>query len=351
MAVIAELSLGMRSEGLIWYTKVSGDIGRRLVPIELDAGVERPELRSVFKHRDLEAWVLRERRRLVVAALTILRAYVVAGRPTQKLSSFGSFEGWSDLVRSALTWIGAADPCIGRDRVRDESDGGLEELQSLVFHWISFLGERPWALLDAERSVRAAVERQGDDSQCEHARELLQIFLAKGKPAGGKVDVAALGNYLKKHKGRVVDGCRLVSVAKDQDPMRRAKWQIVRVRRDPEAGYTAPRHDPKPGPDEAFEGLTQCRIPTSATSVGTEAGYSAPLPLAENDLTQCRIPTVPKPPSKPMKAEGPLEDVPMGDGESGGCPRLGIRQRVMEGAVEDPDVSRDDEGPWPEGRE
>ena len=53
---------------------------------------------QAFNIPDLKAWVLLHRPELLVAALTVLRAYFVAGRPGQGLSPFGSFEAWSDLI-------------------------------------------------------------------------------------------------------------------------------------------------------------------------------------------------------------------------------------------------------------
>ena len=58
-----------------------GDMTRRVVPIALDPQMEKPEERSGFRHPQLEAWVQQERPCLVTSALTILRAYFVAGCP------------------------------------------------------------------------------------------------------------------------------------------------------------------------------------------------------------------------------------------------------------------------------
>lgn len=59
------------------------------------------------------------RAKLVVAGLTVLRAYHVAGRPDQGLPVFGRFEEWSDWVRSSLVWLGMANPCITRKRAEE----------------------------------------------------------------------------------------------------------------------------------------------------------------------------------------------------------------------------------------
>ena len=86
------------------------DVGRRVLPIRLQSPLETPENRSGFVHPDLLAWVGSQRPRLAVAALTILRAYFVAGCPTQPKGDWGSFESWTAKIRGAIVWAGGADP-------------------------------------------------------------------------------------------------------------------------------------------------------------------------------------------------------------------------------------------------
>src|SRR6185503_2006750 len=88
-----------------------GDMARRVVPIDLDAKSEHPELRSDFTHSPLLDWVTAERPRLVTAGLTVVRAFFVAGCPREPdIPEYGSFEQWSDLIRHALLWCGWEDP-------------------------------------------------------------------------------------------------------------------------------------------------------------------------------------------------------------------------------------------------
>src|SRR4029077_13510853 len=77
-----------------------GDMTTRAIVCRLDAGVEKPEQRRF--DIDLRKEVPRHRAKLVVAALTVLRAFIAAGRPgLDKLTPFGRFEDWSNLVRGA----------------------------------------------------------------------------------------------------------------------------------------------------------------------------------------------------------------------------------------------------------
>jgi putative DNA primase/helicase len=98
--------------------QLSGDVAsRRVLLAEMDAGVDRPHLRQ-FKGRPYEK-VLANRGRYVAAALTIVLAYRAAGMPGV-LPRLAGFETWSDSVRSALVWLGEADPVESMNKVRDE---------------------------------------------------------------------------------------------------------------------------------------------------------------------------------------------------------------------------------------
>ena len=74
---------------------VGGDMTRRVVYCTLDPQCERPEEREFS--RNLPEWIPAHRPALVVAGLTALRAYIVAGKPPQPVPNLGSFEEWSNL--------------------------------------------------------------------------------------------------------------------------------------------------------------------------------------------------------------------------------------------------------------
>jgi len=86
-----------------------GDTVRRVMMCRIVVDTERPQER-VFRVADLESHVTARRSEYLSAALTILRAYHVAGRPSQRLPAWGSFGAWSSLVREAIVWAGCVDP-------------------------------------------------------------------------------------------------------------------------------------------------------------------------------------------------------------------------------------------------
>lgn len=136
---------------------LSGDVTRRALLCRLDAGVERPDQRQFnFEPRE-EA--LAQRPQLVVAGLTILRAYIAAGRPNP-MDRIGSFEQWN-LIREALVWLGCQDPARTRERVLAD-DPQKAVLLDLLRLWSRALGDRKITLTElatlADHGDRAARE-------------------------------------------------------------------------------------------------------------------------------------------------------------------------------------------------
>lgn len=181
-----------------------GDVTTRVIPCDLDPHCERPEERRFDVN--LHEWVPKNRAELVVAGLTVLRAYRVAGEPPQGLPVFGRFEDWSRVVRSALVWCGEADPCEGRRRI-EETDPVRSQLRALLLPW--------HAEFKSEPKTAAEVILHTEESTAGSDRRLQQALLeVAGK--GGKVDSRRLGNYLAKNERRQEEGLRVERVGERQ---------------------------------------------------------------------------------------------------------------------------------------
>src|SRR5262249_52498745 len=72
------------------------------------------------------------------ACLTICRAYMLA-EGHDKPTPLASFEGWSDIVRSALLWLEEADPVASLDIGRDD-DPERNALLDLMTAWDAVFG-------------------------------------------------------------------------------------------------------------------------------------------------------------------------------------------------------------------
>lgn len=122
---------------MTWYGSgnnviLAADTARRICHIRLESPLENPEDREGFKHPDIRKHVRQHRPALLTAALTVLRGYIAAGSPNQKLKPWGSFEGWSDLIRGAIVWCGQVDPGQTRTELRATSDSESGALRQML---------------------------------------------------------------------------------------------------------------------------------------------------------------------------------------------------------------------------
>jgi hypothetical protein len=181
-----------------------GDLCRRVLTTVLDPQMERPELRE-FKG-DPVAAVLAERGRYIAAALTICRAYIVAGQPERR-SRLASFGGWSDTVRSALTWLGEADPVDSLERARSE-DPVIGELREMLFAWSETLGLGRTYQFTVAEVFEAIDERVYTSGGLASPWPRLNSAIQTVAGRRGKADALRLGYWLRSYKGRIVDGLR-----------------------------------------------------------------------------------------------------------------------------------------------
>jgi putative DNA primase/helicase len=203
-----------------------GDLGRRVVPIDLDPKVEHPEDRLGFRYPDLLPHVRSERPRLLVAALTILRAFDLAGRPGHGKPKVGTFEEWDDLVRGAVMWLGLNDPVAGRERVREEGDADLDLIRAVYVAWHA-------AFEDVAKTVAEAIAAAASEDELK--RELRSALAALDlRGDGTRLNSRVVADRLKRWKGRVVAGLRLETAGKHHQAM---LWRVVPAG-PPDSGQT-----------------------------------------------------------------------------------------------------------------
>lgn len=197
-----------------WYATgnnvaLRGDTSRRCLHVRLESPLENPEDRSDFAQPALLAWVTSNRAALVGHALTMLRAFCVAGRPDQKLRAWGSFQPWSDLIRGCIVWSGGADPGETRIELRAAADTDAAALPALL-DGIEAMAEAIGEPLGASRRgitagkmARVLVAAEG--GSWETLREAIESI-------GCKLTSASIGRRLRVFKLRVVGGRALDAV-------------------------------------------------------------------------------------------------------------------------------------------
>ncbi len=198
---------------------LGGDILRRLLHIRLETREERPEERVGFRYPDLLAYVAANRPKLTSAALTILRAYCAAGRPSMGLGPMGSFEAWSDLVRQAVVYAGLPDPASTRVALAETADTTGAALRAMLVHLAS---------VDPDGHGLTAGEVhdlvKGDDPIHKPLREaIMELVPTRGKdpavPTG-----RSIGMKFHHLRGRVVDGMYL-----ERRPQQKGHTTVWRV--------------------------------------------------------------------------------------------------------------------------
>jgi putative DNA primase/helicase len=201
-----------------WWTSGNGlsvgaDLIRRALLVRLEPACERPDERSAFRHPRLLDHVRENRAALLGAALTIARAYVVAGKPTMSLVPMGSFETWSDLVRSALCWAGAPDPCATVAELR-AVDLQADAIRAAIDAWPARVGQ-PMTAADL-------IEQATTDSTWRDA--LIGWCVPRG--SADLPTAKALGYALRAIRGRVVGGRMLTPAPRTKHGI---AWILLRL--------------------------------------------------------------------------------------------------------------------------
>lgn len=182
--------------------RVRGDMTRRTLICDLDAQMERPELRT-FPFDPVER-VLAGRGRYVAAALTIVRAFVTSGA-VPDMTALASYADYSATVRGALVWLGRPDPALTMERAR-EDDPELGELREVLRTWADRVG------VGTEITAKAMVQHADFKQHDEHGRptgdyanpELRDALLAIAGTRMGGIDPQRFGKWLRSRKGRIV---------------------------------------------------------------------------------------------------------------------------------------------------
>jgi putative DNA primase/helicase len=177
---------------------VVGDLVRRVMPIEMDARCESPELRRF--DRELIPWAIENRAKLVAAALTILAEHRRAGEPVPTgFVPLGSFEVWSRTVCGALVALGQPDPreAMAANRAADPNRLILARVLTGVAELFGKRWQTAGAIFDAARMADRLPE----------FREAIEELTARAP--NDRAAKIALGKWLTEQKGRVVGGLRL----------------------------------------------------------------------------------------------------------------------------------------------
>ena len=179
---------------------LGGDLPRRTLRVTIDPKTPQPELRTNFEINDLESWVRDHRGDLMAALLTIVRAWVVAGRPLGPERSSDGYARWVQSVEGILRVAGIEG---GFDHVGTQVVVGHDDEE-----WADFLaaihrhhGDEAWTCKELLDEVR----QQRPHEPTGVTREDLPVeFTRPGSYGHIEVTISArsLGRWMMNRRGR-----------------------------------------------------------------------------------------------------------------------------------------------------
>lgn len=205
---------------------LSGDMTRRGLICNLDAGMERPELREFdFSPIDM---VLKDRGAYIAAVLTIARAYVIGGK-IDRIARIGSYGQWSKFVREPLVWLGEEDPTKSMEQAfKNDPNKGAAEM--LIAQWEEHLGtEQSYKvseIIDIAKETQPAAVMGVGMNDWEHIRPDFFDVLLERCGERGNIDVRKVGFWLRSLRGQIYSGYRIVVASESAKHGHR--WKLER---------------------------------------------------------------------------------------------------------------------------
>ncbi len=191
---------------------LDGDMVRRTVQITIDPAVPNPEQRRDFQIPNLWAWTREHRGELVAALLTLIRAWVAAGRPLRRRTGADTYQTWIETVDGILGHAEILGTFDGRDAQRVTVGAGDEEWRDFLEAVHGQFGERPWTVKELLALVQDVPDRPTGDTfaQAEAARHPIPLDALPAELGeritrariGPLVIAKSLGRWLSNREGR-----------------------------------------------------------------------------------------------------------------------------------------------------
>jgi putative DNA primase/helicase len=180
-----------------------------VVPIRLDAEVEKPWLRDTkkFKHHPIEPWIAENRGNLVWGVLTLVNKWLSAGKPKPKKlkNQLGSYESYCTVIGGIFEAAGIVGFLDNLSDFYNESDHESDVLGSFVLDWWNEYGTQEVFVSD----LLVMVEENGTP-----------LPLGDGTAHSKKI---RLGNFLNHNRNRHINNFKIIKGKKLQGATR---WRL-----------------------------------------------------------------------------------------------------------------------------
>lgn len=179
--------------------RLSKELLRRLLMIDLDANMANPEKRTDFRHKSVTKYVMETRGELVWACLTLIQNWVAKGMKEQDDIILNSFEEWSRVMGGILRDAGLGGFLTNLDELQERaSDGDDDDIQQFLNIW--------WeTYLNTPTTARSSDPKEPSLISMAMAHDI-QLPIRKTKNADDEVvyDVKAFNKFLGVYEGRVM---------------------------------------------------------------------------------------------------------------------------------------------------
>lgn len=207
--------------------RLSDELIRRLVMVDLDAQMAHPEERSGWRHKDIGAWVLENRGRLVWAALTLIQNWIAMGKPSYDGKLLNSFENWSRVIGGICEAAGLGGFLGNRDALKDRaSDSSGSDISLFLEAWWETFIDKPVYMRNTEDDAKSLIGMA-------IAQDLQMPIRFKQNADGDKTyDQTLFEGFLMLHHMRVYelnDGTQ-VSVRKAGSDKKGTLWKLEVVK-------------------------------------------------------------------------------------------------------------------------
>ncbi len=127
----------------------------------------------------------------------MLRAYFSAGAPKLEITPWGSYEGWSSVVRNVVQWLGLRDPGESRKHLAELADTETDSFRLLMLGWVALAETHGTSLWDKPGSPMGLTASQVIDEIEEQERHPARIA-----PDGLEAIREAIATLLRKRSPR-----------------------------------------------------------------------------------------------------------------------------------------------------
>jgi len=212
--------------------QLGGDMARRCYWIRMDAGCSDPFRRTGFKHERLKEYLIQHRRDLLIALLTLARAWFAAGQPKSSVPPVGSFERWTEVVSGILEYARLEGFLANSDKLFEQSDTERTDWETFLeaiedaFQGAAFTVAELWERL-SEKTYEDLVRQSVLSDRAEELRNALPIDLTRWMDREGQFK-QRLGMALNSRRGRRF-GKRQMRVERSTADThgKVARWQVV----------------------------------------------------------------------------------------------------------------------------